>query len=268
MSVRHLARVYWMYIRNDVKATALYTTNFILSILSTLASLAVQVFLLWTIMAKFGGVKGWTFWEIMFMRCLMDSGWVLVRTFANGLHYLEGYIRYGSFDRLLLRPINPLLSIWFLSFDLFTLSEVVPQLVMLGVVNAHLNIQWSFFGVFFYLVSVVACAAIELGVGLGMACVSFWVIGGDALSWIPFYFQQLLKYPLSIYGRAIQFSMTFLVPYAFMSFYPAHYFLRRESDTLFHPVFCVLGPCVAVLCWVVAYRIWLVGVRKYTSTGS
>jgi ABC-2 type transport system permease protein len=235
---------------------------------STLAALAVEIFLLYTIMSKFGGVRGWTFWEIMFMRCLWRTGYAVLRIFANGLHYLESYIRYGGMDRLLLRPLNPLLSIWFNSFDLFNLTELVPQTLLLMVVNAHLSIMWTPFGILFFVLSIFACAAIELAVGFGMACVSFWVIGGDALSWIPFYFQQLLEYPLSIYGKGVQILLTFVLPYSFMAFYPIHYFLRRESDIVFHPVFCVLGPCVAIVLWTIAYRIWLLGIGRYTSVGS
>ncbi len=57
--------------------------------------------------------------------------------------------------------------------------------------------------------------------------------------------------------------MTWLFPYALASFYPASYLLGREVGAL-----AWAGPFVAAALLVIGYRVWLFGLKHYTSTGS
>jgi ABC-2 type transport system permease protein len=72
------------------------------------------------------------------------------------------------------------------------------------------------------------------------------------------------RYPLTIYNVFIQFLLSWIIPFAFASFYPTTYFLRREA---FAPYFHVV-PLMAVLLVLLARVIWDRGVRNYASTGS
>ena len=75
---------------------------------------------------------------------------------------------------------------------------------------------------------------------------------------------NFVKYPITIYPTAIRFIVTFLIPFAFTGYYPAAYFLGREGFTKGILLTCV----VAIVSFIIAYRIWVIGISKYESTGS
>jgi ABC-2 type transport system permease protein len=71
------------------------------------------------------------------------------------------------------------------------------------------------------------------------------------------------QYPLTIYPRAINIVLTWLIPYGFTSFYPATYLLGRDSSLVVW-----LGPVVAAVLLVLGYQFWRFGLRHYAGTGS
>jgi ABC-2 type transport system permease protein len=78
-----------------------------------------------------------------------------------------------------------------------------------------------------------------------------------------FSMNEFAKYPLSIYHGAIRILLTWIIPYGFVSFYPASYLLGRDVGQLVW-----LSPIVALVFIFIAYRAWLFGLRHYSSTGS
>jgi ABC-2 type transport system permease protein len=63
-------------------------------------------------------------------------------------------------------------------------------------------------------------------------------------------------------------AITFLVPFAFIKYYPVYYFLDKTGDTLFFPILQYGTPVVGLVLFFLAYQFWRVGVNKYESTGS
>ena len=78
----------------------------------------------------------------------------------------------------------------------------------------------------------------------------------------------MTQYPLTIFPREVVKALTFLVPVAFVNWYPCLYLLDRPDPFGLPSWFAVLSPVVAALTLVVAGLAWRTGVRHYTSTGS
>jgi ABC-2 type transport system permease protein len=72
------------------------------------------------------------------------------------------------------------------------------------------------------------------------------------------------RYPLTIYNLFIQFLLSWIIPFAFASFYPTTHFLGRAEFT---PLFRLV-PLVALTFGLLARVVWDRGVRNYASTGS
>ena len=75
--------------------------------------------------------------------------------------------------------------------------------------------------------------------------------------------KNLAQYPISIYKKGMIFIFTFIIPYAFINYYPLLYFLDKKDNILymFSPllVFIFLIPCL------LSFKI---GLKHYSSTGS
>jgi ABC-2 type transport system permease protein len=79
-----------------------------------------------------------------------------------------------------------------------------------------------------------------------------------------FNLMQFGRYPLTIYDAWIRFTLSFVIPFAFATFYPTLRFLKHtELERWFWGV-----PAVAAITLTIALAVWNAGTRRYHSTGS
>jgi ABC-2 type transport system permease protein len=74
---------------------------------------------------------------------------------------------------------------------------------------------------------------------------------------------EFAKYPLIIYHEAVQIILTWVIPYAFTSFFPVTFLLKKELL-----IFSFLTPAVAISVFLIAYSFWNFGLKRYQSSGS
>ena len=75
---------------------------------------------------------------------------------------------------------------------------------------------------------------------------------------------SFVKYPVGIYPKVIKFILIGIIPFAFTGYYPAAYFLGKESFQMG----ILLTIAVALISITVAYKIWTLGMKAYESAGS
>lgn len=73
-----------------------------------------------------------------------------------------------------------------------------------------------------------------------------------------------VKYPITIYPAWIRGVLTFIIPFAFTGYFPEAYILGKGSFLLG----VVLTFVVSFISIFIAYRIWLIGIKRYESSGS
>ena len=78
----------------------------------------------------------------------------------------------------------------------------------------------------------------------------------------------MTQYPLTVYPIEVVRAVTFLLPLAFVNWYPALYLLGREDPFGLPAVLQLLSPVAAAALALVAAVGWRSGVRHYRSTGS
>lgn len=93
-----------------------------------------------------------------------------------------------------------------------------------------------------------------------------WFLDNDILSLITSgnVAYELCR-PLDIYKDWVLKCFTFVVPLAFINYYPFLYILGRNKG---YDFFYMLSPIIAVLFLIPSYILWRFGVRHYKSTGS
>jgi ABC-2 type transport system permease protein len=80
--------------------------------------------------------------------------------------------------------------------------------------------------------------------------------------------QQLTQYPLAIFGKDIVRAVTFVVPLAFVNYYPVLYVLGKPAPLGLPSWIGLLAPVVAAAMVALAALAWRGGLRRYRSTGS
>jgi ABC-2 type transport system permease protein len=178
-------------------------------------------------------------------------------------------VREGRFDRFLVRPLDTL-------FQVLTVpQQIVPDGLILAVITlgvaaniAGVRVDWVF--VAFVPLIVLGGALIDLGISLTIATCSFWVIRVDTLRWVVMSLEQdFTRYPISIYTRGVRIVLAFVLPFAFMNYFPATYFLQKaETGLHLNPAVGLLTPAIGLAWFAAAYVFWIYGLRHYQGTGS
>ena len=263
-------KLFFNFFKLNLKAQMEYRINFIMSIFHISILQLGNLGLIWVVLDRFQTLREWTFGEIAFLVGLRLLSHGLFTLFLPEISWgLNNYILRGEFDRFLLKPVNPLFLLITNGILLSGITDFSSGIVILWIATKSLSLNWTFINLLMLLVVVFSGLLIEFSVYLATSSVSFWVTNLQALNAITFQFhEQYILYPISIYGKPIQYFLTFVIPFAFINFYPSAYFLNKPSSLPFHSYFVYITPIVALIFFGVAYFIWKQGILAYQSTGS
>ncbi|MBV8424709.1 MAG: ABC-2 family transporter protein [Candidatus Eremiobacteraeota bacterium] len=262
---------YVQYWRISLLTLFEYRGNFIMWGAFTLVYHAVALLALWVTLTQFPSMNGWTFRQMALLYALWMIGHGLHNTFFFTIGDVPVLIREGRFDRFLVRPLDAL----FQAMTVPGQGGLVPDELLLSILWLAFAIPYSqvhidaLFLVFIPLIAI-GGALIDFGINLTIAAAAFWFVRVDTLRWMVMSLEQdFTRYPLSIYNRAVRVILAFVIPFGFMNYFPATYFLGKSEGALhLNPAIGLLTPVVGLVVSIFAYAFWRVGVNHYTGTGS
>jgi ABC-2 type transport system permease protein len=261
---RHI-KLLVLYLAQYAKVRLAYKADFFIAIFSSMTATVLGFGFMLVLFSKIPRLQDWSFYEVLFLYgfSLIPLGFFNVISW-NLYEFGDLYIIQGRFDRVLLRPVDTLFQILFEKFRLESLQEVLTGTVVVAISARRLGLPWQMADYLWFALMVASGAVIYVSVFLLLTSVSFWF--EDRVGIVPPVFNMLTfgRYPLTIYNVFLQFLLSWIIPFAFASFYPTTHFLRREAFTPFFR----LVPLVAASFFLLALMVWRRGVRNYSSTGS
>ena len=218
---------------------------------------------------RFQSIGTWSAHEVLFLYSLNILTYSVAATFTMPICNIGASIRSGTMDAALTRPVNPLYLIICQNASAGYITNYLLGLGVMVFALVNLQIEITFASVALLVLSIMGGILIHAAALIACGVPSFWTVKNNALPRIFYWeFNRFVDYPINIYSGFIQGILTFVLPYAFISFYPAGLFLGRTDDTIFHPVIFYLSPLVGIVCFALAYRFWKFGLDAYQSTGS
>lgn len=246
-----------------------YRGQYAVRILSKVIAWSTGFIMILIMLNKFKTIGDWSTYEILFLYAIEVLAYSIAGTFFMGpFGSLPRLIRLGEFDEVLTKPLNPFLytvctrvSAGYTSNYVIGAAIIIISLYKLEIAMTPMKVLWL-------LVVIFSGVLIESAGFIITAIPAFWILKSDGLQDL-FYTNLVgfLQYPLTIYSKGIQIVLTFILPYAFINFYPSQYFLGK-NDTLFFPWFQYLSPVVGIAAFAAAYVFWKKGLSAYQSTGS
>jgi ABC-2 type transport system permease protein len=242
----------------------IYRANVVFFLLFELVFLAAQFL---TVSVGFdlagGDVAGWTKEQAYLLTAVNGlSHQIFICFFINAIFSLGMHVWNGQFDYILLKPLHPLLSLWFNGqFVISNLPTLVVNAVAVAVLLARGVADPAVIPAFVVLfglgiavrvaLSLVCIAPIFLSERLGDVEDSFWAV------------TSLARYPMSIYPRAMIAVMTFVVPIGMLASIPSAVLFGR------HGAGELVGACAASVVFVwVGQRIFMMSLKRYQSVNS
>ncbi|WP_127579262.1 ABC transporter permease [Paenibacillus koleovorans] len=261
--------LYWAFVRIKLKSMTEYRSSFLLVTVSKTIMIGAELALVWLLVYRFQTIAGWSTYEIMLLFGLNMASYALAGFFFyHPFVYLPRRIQTGEFDEILTKPLNPFLYLLSREFSTGYFSNLTVAFVAVTIAFVKLGVSLGPLDLLFLVLVLIGGALIQASAFVYTAVPAFWVIQSGNLSRLMFDFKGFVRYPLTAYNGVIQVLLTLIIPFAFINFYPAQYFLGKDDFLMFHPFFQYLTPLVGLAMFALAYWFWTVGIRHYRSTGS
>lgn len=225
-----------------------------------------------SVLVLFGQVHqmgGFGLAEVALMYGLSGTAFSLGDLAVGHIELLPQYVRSGTFDALLLRPLGTLSQLITSDITLRRLGRTVQAVAVLVYALLRNDIHWNLQRVVLVVVTPVAGGMIFGSVFVAACCITFWVIDGrEFANAFTYGGSTMTSYPMNIFGTWVRRFFTFVIPAAFVAYFPALAILGRPDPLGFPTAVQWSGPVAAVASVLAASLLWRVAVRHYKGAGS
>lgn len=261
-------RIYFYMVSVSIKTQLQYRYAFVMNILGWAMTYAGTAITMWVLLYSFGAIEGWSFWELLFLFALAVLSWGVCAIFFFHFRTLDQYIIQGTFDRFLVRPINPFLHFMSMKFDVGAFGQLLFSIIAVVMAYKHLEIHWESWQWLVFLGAVLGGTLIQGGLLVAISAVAFWTNRSEQFYWtVVWPAKSLMNYPLTIFPRIVQVILTFVLPFAFVNYLPALLLLGKSSEN-YAPFWGFFSMLIGVIFFTVCYKFWIFGLNHYKSAGS
>ncbi|MCI8623114.1 MAG: hypothetical protein HFG26_05560 [Provencibacterium sp.] len=226
---------------------------------------------LYILAASFDRLGGWNGAEVMVLYGLSLMSYAIGASFFfNFSTGLTRRIRSGEFDASLTKPIPPFLhEVFSAGYNVGYISHFSVSLVIIVLSLRSLAYTVTVQSVLLLLLMVLGASLIQAAALIASSTMGFFTVGNnpiaDVLLWDV---KEFTNFPITIFPKGIQFVLTFILPFAFLNFYPAAALLGKAIPEGYPAPLPYFSPLAGALAFVLSLLLWNWGLKHYKSTGS
>lgn len=256
--------IYRKILLQDLKSKMSYRADFVISNIGMIVSNLVGFVTFYILFQNFPSINGWTMYEMLFLYGFALVALTPVQCFFDNNWNLRYAVKTGDFIKYCFRPIN--IFFYYISevFDVKGLGQLAFGVGTLVYAWRHLAIPVTAATIAQTVLFLIAASLFMIAIMNFAAATCFWIQNSGYIMVIMFRFKDFAKYPASIFNTVFRIIFTFVIPIAFIAYYPALVVLRPASV----PLLSWLSPLIGLVFFYLSYRFWLLGARKYDGTGS
>ena len=261
--------IYWRVWRRFLALAVVrlleYRVSFLLSLVDTAAQLGLLAVTYLVFYRFTDEVAGWSRADAL---VLLGVYWVFDGVwrfqFAGNLARLSQLIRRGNLDFLLLRPLpSPFLVACWQGMDLQQGGKIIQGLLLTAYAGHLAGVAWSLGRVAGACLFGLCGLALLHALRFAIATCTFWVMQTDALYELFYSLFTAARFPVTYFRQPVRGVLTYGVPVAFATTFPAQALLGRADYSLL-----LVGLLLSAAALVAANRFWHFAIRTYSSTSS
>ncbi|OMD17283.1 ABC transporter permease [Paenibacillus odorifer] len=263
-------KLYLKYIKYISKSWFQYRVDAVLRSFAVFMREATGIFVIYLTLQSFTNINGWTLYELLFLFSVLFVTYGLLILFCTGLRDFGNLVLSGDLDRFLLRPRGVLMQVMASNADMFAaIGHGILGISLFLVCADHVGISWTFNNISYYLITIASGVVIQASIFLLLACSSFWFLKIDEFMNMLYYnSRKFAGYPISIYPKFIQKILMFIVPFAFVNYFPSQYFLRKPDLNQYWTGYVYITPIIALIMLVSMLFFWRFSLKRYSSAGN
>ena len=257
-------KLYFNSLALHLKSELEYRMSFIISFLSQILIFFTYYFVIIALFSKFNNIKGFTLYEVLLCFSIIQFGFAFNEVFARGIDKFDKLIIEGGFDRLLLRPKNLILQVLCSDGDFVKVSRLIQAVIVLVIALINLKVELTFLKVICLILMLMASCVIFFGIFLLAASYCFMTVQGlEVRNVFTDGGKHMAQYPIGVFKKGFVFFFTFIIPYAFVNYYPLLYFIGKSDNILY-----AFSPLIVFLYLIPCFIVFYMGVKKYEGSGS
>lgn len=250
-----------------VRASLEYPLSFTLLTLGGVFSTGIDFLGIWVMFSHLTTYGGFGLREMGFLYGTSSMGIGLADLVVGNVERVGQQIRMGRLDSMMTRPVPLLVQVCADQFALRRISRVAQALVVLG--WASWTVDWTPMRALVLLTMILSGAVIFFGLFVTFSSIQFWTTdASEFANAFTYGGATVLQYPLTVFPREIALGLTFLLPLAFVNWYPSLYILGRSELSDLPAWVQFVSPVAALVMTAVTALVWRAGLRHYSSTGS
>ena len=262
-------KLYCCYIRMFIKARMEYRFSFFAGMFANFYCYFITYITFWVIVRHFGSLGGWSFEEmtILYGLNLFTYSFSTVLYWYN-VYHLEDMITTGRLDGFLIRPMGVLKQLVCSRFGDTSLGQIAVTLIFMIWALSSVSYQLTPLSYVYLAFAVVGGVLIQSGAMIMIGAMSFWTLRSGGIGDMLYYdLRTFVHYPLSIYPAFVRVALTFVLPWAFINYYPSLILLNRV-ETTGQFVLGMIAPLVGVAFFGLALFVFHKGLSRYSGSGS
>ena len=259
-----MVKLYFESFKFNLKKQLEYKSSFIMNSFSQLFVFFTYYFIIIGLFNKFNNIKGFTLYEVLLCFSIIQFGYAINETFFRGIDRFDTLVINGELDRLLLRPRGILLQVLCNEIDIVKIFRVLQALIIMIIALLKLDIIWNITKIITLILMIISSILIFFGIFVLTASYCFITIQGlEIRNLFTDGGKNLAQYPIGIYKKGVMFFFTFIIPYAFINYYPLLYFIDKTNN-----IFYMLSPLSVFVFLIPCLLSFKIGLKHYNSTGS
>ena len=259
-----MVKLYFESLKQHFKKEIEYKASFILNFIGQIFVYFTYYFIIIALFGKFSNIKGFTLYEILLCFSIINFGYSFNETFFRGVDRFEDLIINGTLDRLFLRPQNILFQVMCQEVELSKISRIIQSIIIMILSLIKLNITWNIEKLILLFLMLLGSILIFFSIFVLMASYCFITIQGlEVKNLFTDGGKHVAQYPIGIFNKSFIFIFTFIIPYAFVNYYPLLYFLDKSKNILYY-----FSPLLIIIYLIPSILLFKLGLKKYNSVGS
>lgn len=262
--LRFYLNIYRKILAQDLKSKLSYRADFLISTIGMIFTNISAFISLWILFQSFPTVMGWNYYEMLFLYGFSLIALTPVQCFFDNNWSLRHYVYSGDFIKYCFRPIN--IFFYYIS-EVFDIKGVGQFLFGVGtLIYSWQKLELGISVIIFVklIIALLTASLFMIALMNIAAATCFWLMGTGYIMVTAFKFKDYAKYPITIFNTVFRFVFTFIIPIAFIAYYPSLFFLRPDEI----PLLSWISPIIGMLFFYISYKVWMKGAMSYNGTGS
>lgn len=258
-------KLYRLLIGQFLKAIMQSKIDFFMGLFGFFFSQVMGIAFLYLVFQQIPTLDGWTFDQLIFIYGFAQIPRGIDHLLTDNIWMIAWRIVIkGEFDRYMLRPMNLFFQVIAEKLQPDALGELLVGSILIILSISKGIVIIDIWHVVLFLISIIAGALIYTSIKLFFASFAFWIkISGPFLQ-VAYDMAEFAKYPTEIYTKTIRFLITWVIPFAFVAYLPASYFLKADVSATVIGIECI----IAILFWCISYAFFNKGTSIYESSGN